>query len=201
MPPRHNYLSIGFVRSRRTFTHIRRYGDLFKLLLAFLIYNDGIVTVITFAAKYAQQTIGFTSQEIVIMFILMNIIALAGALSFGWLADRIGQKRTILISLCIWTVAIITADLSDSKTASTSWLPWPESAWVPANRSRAASWRCSPPKRTPRVRRIPWFRGQGSGFPRAADVRHDLAADGQPTTRHPGCGRIFHRRTISCSRW
>lgn len=115
LPPGENYVSLGFKRLGQTFRNLRRYGDLFKLLLAFLVYNDGIVTVITFAAKYAQQTIGFETREIVVMFILMNVIALAGALSFGWLADMIGQKRTILISLGIWVLAVVLAYFSHSK--------------------------------------------------------------------------------------
>lgn len=115
LPPGENYVSLGFKRLGQTFRNLRRYGDLFKLLLAFLVYNDGIVTVITFAAKYAQQTIGFETREIVVMFILMNVIALAGALSFGYLADMIGQKRTILISLGIWVLAVVLAYFSHSK--------------------------------------------------------------------------------------
>jgi UMF1 family MFS transporter len=115
LPPGDNYFTLGFRRLGQTFRHIRRYRDLFKLLLAFLVYNDGIVTVITFAAKYAEQTIGFATREIVVMFILMNVIALAGALSFGWLADKIGQKRTILISLGIWIAAVVLAYFSHSK--------------------------------------------------------------------------------------
>lgn len=117
LPPGQNYLIAGFGQLKKTFGHMKRYGDLFKLLVAFLIYNDGIVTVITFAASYAEQTIGFTAREITIMFILMNVIALVGALSFGWLADRIGQKRAIFISLLLWIAAIVLAFFSHSKSS------------------------------------------------------------------------------------
>ena len=85
--------------------------------MAFLVYNDGIVTVIYFAALYATQTIGFTAEEVVIMFIAMNVVAAVGALSFGWIADRIGQKRTIFISLTMWTAAVVVAYFSYSKTS------------------------------------------------------------------------------------
>jgi UMF1 family MFS transporter len=100
---------------KQTLKHIRRYRELFKLLIAFLVYNDGVVTVIYFAALYASRTIGFTTEEIAIMFIAMNVVAAAGAFSFGWVADRIGQKRTILISLSIWITAVVTAYFSYSK--------------------------------------------------------------------------------------
>jgi UMF1 family MFS transporter len=94
---------------------VRRYRDLFQLLIAFLVYNDGIVTVITFSARYAKETVGFTPSQVVGLFIAMQVVAVAGALSFGWLADRIGQKRTIFISLCLWIAATVIAYFSRSK--------------------------------------------------------------------------------------
>jgi len=109
LPPGVGYVTVGFRQLGRTFRHMKRYRELFKLFVAFLVYNDGIVTVIYFAAGYAISTIGFTARDVTIMFIAMNLIALAGALAFGWLADRIGQKRAILISLTIWTTATVLA--------------------------------------------------------------------------------------------
>lgn len=120
LPPGENYVSVGFRQLRRTFQHIRRYRELVKLLVAFLVYNDGVVTVIGFAAIYAVDTIGFTSDEIMIMFVTLNVVAAAGAISFGRLADRIGQKRTILISLAIWVIAVTLAYLAHSRT--TFWI-------------------------------------------------------------------------------
>jgi UMF1 family MFS transporter len=116
LPPGENYVTVGFRQLRRTLSHIRRYSELFKLLVAFLVYNDGIVTVIYFAARYAKETVGFDATEITIMFIAMNVVAAAGALSFGLLADRIGQKRTIFISLTVWVAAVVLAYFSYSKT-------------------------------------------------------------------------------------
>ncbi|MFY9610478.1 MAG: MFS transporter [Blastocatellia bacterium] len=115
IPPGENYLTVGFRQLKQTLKHIRRYRELFKLLIAFLVYNDGVVTVIYFASLYASRTIGFTTEEILIMFIAMNVVAAAGALSFGWLADRIGQKRAIFISLSIWITAVVVAYFSYSK--------------------------------------------------------------------------------------
>jgi UMF1 family MFS transporter len=115
LPAGENYLTVGFRQLKQTLKHIRRYRELFKLLIAFLVYNDGVVTVIYFAALYASVTIGFTTEEIAIMFIAMNVVAATGALSFGWLADRIGQKRTIFISLSIWITAVVVAYFSYSK--------------------------------------------------------------------------------------
>jgi UMF1 family MFS transporter len=117
LPPGDNYLTVGFRQLSKTLKNIRRYRELFKLLIAFLVYNDGVVTVIYFAALYATVTIGFTTEEIALMFIAMNVVAAAGAFSFGWIADRIGQKRTIFISLIIWIIAVVTAYFSYSKAS------------------------------------------------------------------------------------
>lgn len=117
LPPGENYITVGFRQLKLTLRHIRRYKELFKLLIAFLVYNDGIVTVIYFAALYATVTLNFTSQEFAILLIIMNVIAAAGAFGFGWIADRIGQKRTIFISLFIWLAAVVIAYFSYSKTS------------------------------------------------------------------------------------
>jgi UMF1 family MFS transporter len=117
LPIGQNYFTVGFRQLKQTLKHIRRYSELFKLLIAFLVYNDGIVTVIYFAALYASVTIGFTTEEIAIMFIAMNVVAAAGAFSFGWVADHIGQKRTIFISLSIWIAAVVVAYFSYSKAS------------------------------------------------------------------------------------
>lgn len=117
LPAGENYVSVGFRQLVHTLKHIGRYSELVKLLVAFLIYNDGIVTVIYFAARYASDTIGFTTEEITIMFIGLNVVAVAGALGFGRLADMIGQKRVIVISLTIWIVAVVLAYYAYSKPA------------------------------------------------------------------------------------
>ena len=120
LPPGENYLTVGFKQLKKTFGQIKRYRELVKLLIAFLVYNDGVVTVIIFAAVYAVTTIGFTQGEITFMFIVLNVVAAAGAFSFGYLADRIGQKRTIFISLTIWIIAVLIAWRAQDK--ATFWV-------------------------------------------------------------------------------
>ncbi|MBS1810082.1 MAG: MFS transporter [Acidobacteria bacterium] len=115
LPAGESYLTVGFKQLLKTLKNIKRYRELVKLLIAFLVYNDGVVTVIYFAALYATTTIGFTGEDIAIMFILLNVVAAIGAFSFGWIADRIGQKTTIYISLVIWIIAVVIAYFSYTK--------------------------------------------------------------------------------------
>lgn len=115
LPQGETYLTVGFKQLLRTLKNIKRYRELLKLLIAFLVYNDGVVTVIYFAALYATTTVGFTGEDIAVMFILLNVVAAIGAFSFGWVADRIGQKNTIYISLVIWIIAVVIAYFSYTK--------------------------------------------------------------------------------------
>jgi UMF1 family MFS transporter len=115
LPQGENYLTVGFRQLKRTLSNIRQYPDLFRLLIAFLVYNDGVVTVIYFAARYAKETVGFSPEEIVYLLIINNVVAAAGAFSFGFLADRIGQKRTIYLTLIIWIAAVTIAYFSYTK--------------------------------------------------------------------------------------
>lgn len=115
LPPGQTYLTAGFLQLANTFRHLRRYRDLVILFVAFIAYNEGISTVIQFAGPYAKATVGFTSEEVGVMFIVMQVVALTGALSFGWLADRIGQKRAIYLSLVVWIASTVVAYFSHTK--------------------------------------------------------------------------------------
>jgi UMF1 family MFS transporter len=115
LPPGEGYVSFAFKRLGDTFRHFRRYGELVKLFVAFLVYNEGINTVIAFSAIYAATTVGFTPGEVISLFIVTNVIAVMGAIGFGLLADRIGQKATITITLVIWIAAVTIAYFTYSK--------------------------------------------------------------------------------------
>ena len=113
--PLRTYWRIGFRRVGETFREIRKYTELFKYLLAFLIYIDGINTVIIFSGIFAVTVLGFTPKDLVIFFIVMQITAALGAYGFGFVTDWIGAKRTIVLTLLIWIGIIFWAFYIDSK--------------------------------------------------------------------------------------
>ena len=98
----------GVARLTVTLRSVRRQGDLLRFLLAFFAYNDGVMTVISFAAIYAQNVIGFTMQQVTLLFLVTQITAFIGAFAAGWLVDRIGARVTILITLVLWC-GVVTA--------------------------------------------------------------------------------------------
>lgn len=102
-------LTIGFKRIARTFREIRRFRELVKFFIAFLIYGDGIHTVFVFAAIFATVELGFSPADIIVFFIVMQVSSGLGAFLFGFVTDRIGPKRTILVTLVIWMVVIVWA--------------------------------------------------------------------------------------------
>ncbi len=94
---------------RRTLREVRRSKDLFRLLLARLVYNDGLITLFAFGGIYATGTLGFSTEDIFLFGIALNIAAGIGAWAFGFLDDRLGGRATILISLAVLTLGTIIA--------------------------------------------------------------------------------------------
>jgi len=104
-----SYFSIGFKRVYHTIGHLRSYKNLAMFLLAFFFYIEGVNTVIFFSGNYASTTLGFSMQELIIFFIIVQTTAIAGSVLFGIISDSIGQKKSINISLVIWILTIIFA--------------------------------------------------------------------------------------------
>ncbi|WP_444951752.1 MFS transporter [Micromonospora ureilytica] len=102
-----NVLTDGFRQLGRTLREIRAYPLTLFFLLAFLVYNDGIQTVITLASQYGTEELRLGQTTLIITILLVQFLAFGGALSLGALARRIGARKTVLISLVLWTGVII----------------------------------------------------------------------------------------------
>ncbi|GAA2885701.1 MFS transporter [Streptomyces mexicanus] len=75
-------------------------------LLAYLVYNDGIQTVISQASVYGSEELGLSQSTLIAAVLLVQVLAVAGALGMGRLARAYGAKRTILGSLVAWAVVL-----------------------------------------------------------------------------------------------
>jgi UMF1 family MFS transporter len=91
-----------------TLRDMRRYPLTLAFLLAYLLYNDGIQTVISQASIYGSEELGLDQTTLITAILLVQVLAVVGALGMGRLARTYGAKRTILASLAVWT-AILTA--------------------------------------------------------------------------------------------
>ncbi|MEU5091940.1 MFS transporter [Streptomyces sp. NPDC021356] len=75
-------------------------------LLAYLVYNDGIQTVISQASVYGSEELGLSQSTLITAVLMVQVLAVAGALGMGRLARTYGAKRTILASLVAWTLTL-----------------------------------------------------------------------------------------------
>lgn len=111
-----SYFKIGVGRVLDTIKHLRYYKNLAIFLLAYFFYIEGVNTVIYFSGNYASTTLGFSETELLIFFITVQTTAILGSIIFGIIADSIGQKRTIIITLILWIITIILAIVIYDKT-------------------------------------------------------------------------------------
>jgi len=90
----------GFADLRTTLVNLRRHPQLWRYLLARMIFTDGLNTLFAFGGVFAAGTFGMPVAEVIMFGLILNVTAGAGAFAFGWIDDRIGAKRTILLGLC-----------------------------------------------------------------------------------------------------
>lgn len=92
-------------------------SEAMKYLVAYLLYNDGIQTVIAVSAIFAVVELGMSSTNLILVILMIQFVAFFGALGFGRLAGRLGTKNTILLSLVIWSGCVIYAAVGMKSTA------------------------------------------------------------------------------------
>ncbi len=106
-PQELSYLKYGFVRFFRTLREFKDYPDTLWFLVAFLVYNDGIQTVIAMAAIFGKTALALDTGTLIGTLLLTQLVALPGALLFAKIAEHIQSKAAIMITLALW-VAIVT---------------------------------------------------------------------------------------------
>ena len=87
----------------------RELPEAMKFLTAYLLYNDGIQTVIVIAAIFATQELGMSSTMLILVILMIQFVAFVGAYSFSYLARAVGARNAILVSLAVWAVVVIFA--------------------------------------------------------------------------------------------
>jgi MFS transporter, UMF1 family len=102
LPPGERLTTIGFKQLRHTLSQLPKYPQTLLFLAAYLLYNDGIQTVIALSAQFGAQELGMQTASLIQLILMVQFIAFVGALGFGRMAKWIGAKRAILISLVIW---------------------------------------------------------------------------------------------------
>jgi UMF1 family MFS transporter len=99
----------GFRQLGRTLRELKAFPLTLFFLAAYLIYNDGIQTVIAMASVYADKELGLDQAVQVQTILLVQFLAFVGAMALGRLARRFGAWKTVLASLVLWTVVLAVA--------------------------------------------------------------------------------------------
>ncbi len=93
---------VALGRLRRTFGELRQYRDAALLLVAFLVYNDAINTIVRMAAIFGDE-IGIGTTQIMLTLLMVQMVGVPFAFAFGLLADRIGARRAIFVALGVYS--------------------------------------------------------------------------------------------------
>ncbi len=100
-------LSHSFKQLLLTLKDIRKHPTTFSFLIAFLIYNDGVQAVITFAAVFGKEELGLSQSTLITAILIVQIVAFFGSLIFNYVSKFTSTKKAILISLVIWILCLI----------------------------------------------------------------------------------------------
>ena len=117
---RKGLIQLAFGELRTTLQQRSRYRDLFVFLGAVMLFQAGIVVVIAFSSIYAEKEIGMDDQEIILLFIYLQVAAALGAFAFGFFQDWVGSRPALMVSILLWIVTIVLAGTAQTKLQFTA---------------------------------------------------------------------------------
>lgn len=110
LPDGASYLTHGIKQLMSTMKQMyRTYPATLRYLVAYLIYNDGIQTVIVVSTSFAADELGVGASSLALLVLMIQFVAFLGAFAFNFLAQRVGAKRAIMTSLVIWSGVVVYA--------------------------------------------------------------------------------------------
>lgn len=107
LPPGENYVSLALKQLRKTIRAAGRFKEFLKFIVAFLVYNDGIIMALDFAAIVGAVLFGLDQENLIVFVIVVQITNVVGAYVFGLLVDRIGGKRSLVLALLLMLGVVI----------------------------------------------------------------------------------------------
>jgi len=110
------YLAVGLSRTLSTLQRIRRFRHLVLFLVAFMLYNDGIQTVIAMATIYGKDELQLSTNTLMATLLIIQAVAMVGAVLFSRIAQHTGTKPAVIISLVIWSLVVLYAYFIHSQT-------------------------------------------------------------------------------------
>jgi UMF1 family MFS transporter len=102
---------------RHTFGEVRSFREFIKLMIAFLVYNDGVLMILDFGAILGGVLFGMEQQELIIFMIIVQMASVAGAYLFGLIAGDFSGKRSLVFALLLTIVPVIWLYFTESRLA------------------------------------------------------------------------------------
>ena len=106
-----------YLRLKTTLRSWQSNREIPRFLLAYYLINDAMVTVIYFTAIFMKATFGLSMQEILILSLLFQIIAIPSTIFFGWLGDRWNPRATVYLTLTIWVLVLALMGFAEGEHA------------------------------------------------------------------------------------
>jgi UMF1 family MFS transporter len=116
LPPGETYLSLAASRLLDTIKSLGNYRDFLRFIIAFLIYNDGILMALNFAAIIGAVMFGMDQTQLIIFMIIVQVTSVAGAYVAGLVGKKIGFKQTLIYSLIMMTLVVLSMLLAQNMT-------------------------------------------------------------------------------------
>jgi UMF1 family MFS transporter len=116
LAPGENVFSMAITRLKETFRSVRDHREFIKYIIAFLIYNDGILMAINFAAIFGAVMFGLDQQQIILFMILIQFTSVIGAYISGWIVDRRSGKESLIIFLLLMIASVVGLFVVESVT-------------------------------------------------------------------------------------
>ena len=106
LPPGENIISVGFHQFLHTVKDLRNYPQTMLFLIAYLIYNDAVQTVISLAGQFGSDELKMPMSKLTMAILMVQFVAFLGAMLFNFIASRVGTQKAILVALVIWALTL-----------------------------------------------------------------------------------------------
>jgi len=107
LPDGENIFSVAFNRLIETFKTLGNYKDFLRFIIAFLVYNDGILMALNFAAIIGAVLFGMTQTQLIIFMIIVQATSVIGAYAAGIAGVKFGYKRSLIYSIVMMIVVVL----------------------------------------------------------------------------------------------
>lgn len=107
----------GYKEIKSVWLQLKGLASIQRFLMAFFLYSTGVLTVIYMAGIYAKEALGFESASLILIILIIQVVAAAGAFTFARLAERYGTFTMLIVQVFIWSVICLLAFLVVKETA------------------------------------------------------------------------------------